>query len=268
MVNIKINRNKMYKPIDLSGFPKEREQKLREINRYSLFEVMLYRSNLWGHTHRVLWLVEEILSAAEKCLKLDSTKARILALVHDDEEMITGDIPAGVKAAMSEEEKQQMWEDEKNAADTLAQKYPKEIDGYNYRAMLKHSADKDCIEAQLVSYLDKIDAYCESLHELFAGNISFLRSVVFYEKALPAFPIKYPALKPLFESQDSVLSSFRSTLPTNPVKVKDYVHLNKLHTEGSLIASTDFVFYNIWKEVVMEHGGRDQLLKQREYLPK
>jgi 5'-deoxynucleotidase YfbR-like HD superfamily hydrolase len=258
----------MFKPIDLSVFPKEREQKLKEINRYSLFEVMLYRSNLWRHCYRVLWLAEEILPAAQKYLNLDPEKVRILALVHDDEEMITGDIPAGVKAVMSVEQQKKMWQEEKNAADTLAQKFPKEIEGYNYRSLLKHSADKDCIESQLVSYLDKLDAYCESLHELFAGNISFLRSVLFYERTLPQFPVKYPALGPLFQSKDSVLVLFKNPLPTTKVQVRDYTHLNKIHTEKSLRVEVDFPFYNAWRKIVIEKGGKDWLLTQKEFLSK
>ncbi|MCC2631215.1 MAG: hypothetical protein K0S38_1024, partial [Candidatus Paceibacter sp.] len=82
----------MFKPIDLSVFPKEREEKLKAINRYSLFEKMMYRSSVWNHTHRVLWLAEELIPIAVKYVKLDANKVRVLALVHDDEEMITGDI--------------------------------------------------------------------------------------------------------------------------------------------------------------------------------
>lgn len=259
------------KPIDLSVFPKEREQALKEIYRYSLFEVMLYRSNIWEHCHRILWLAEEILPTIQKYISIDSEKVRVLAMVHDDEEMITGDIPAGVKAAMSPEEQKKMWKNEKNAADILAKKYPKEVAGYSYRALLTNSAEKDCVEAQLVSYLDKLDAYCESLHEVLAGNINFLRAALFYERALFSFPIKYPALKPLFVSSDASLFLFKNQYPTTKLPVKNYVHFNKPHTDASLSAKTDFPFYNVWRKVILKRAGKDgkqYLLKQREFLPK
>ena len=90
-----------FAPIDLSAFPAERERTLKSIYRYRMFETILYRSNLWMHSLRMLWLVEEMSSLAQKHLSVDIEKARAMALVHDDAEIITGDIQAGVKALMS-----------------------------------------------------------------------------------------------------------------------------------------------------------------------
>jgi 5'-deoxynucleotidase YfbR-like HD superfamily hydrolase len=256
----------MFKPIDFSAFPKEREEKLKQIYRYSLFEHMMYRSSVWDHTHRVLWLAEEILPIAEKYLKLDVEKVRALALVHDDEEMITGDIPGGVKFAMSEEEKKKLLEKENIAADELAQKYPKEVHGYSYRALLKHSAHKDCLEAQLVSYLDKADAYGESLHELYAGNSGFLLSVVFYDRVLQTFAVRYPNLQPLLSAKGLTSALLLTPLPTNKIETKNYTHFNKAHSKESLLAETDIPFYNIWRRVILERGGEKYLLDQKEFL--
>jgi len=180
----------MFRPIDLSVFPKERERALQSIYRYGMFEVVFYRSNLSMHTRRVLWLIEELLPLAEKLLTLDSEKARILALVHDDAEIITGDVQAGVKARMSVSELKAVAKAEEQAIQELAKKSPAVVHGYSYKKLLLHALKKDCVEAQLVSYVDKIDAHCESLHEVLAGNINLLPSVMFYVNALTLFPQK------------------------------------------------------------------------------
>ncbi len=255
----------MYKEIDLTLFPKEREEKLKQIYRYQYFNVMYYRSDLWMHTHRVLWLLEEIIPLAKKSINFDTEKARALALVHDDPEMLTGDIQAIVKLRMTKEEKDKMEEDDLRAIDELTKNYPKEVNGYNYRELLRHSAKKDCIEAKLVSYVDKIDAYCESLHDLYAGNLSLLRSVVFYANSIPLFPFKYPELKSMLESKDSTLTFITDQISPGEINFENYKDLSKPHTMESLEINNDFPFYKTWKRIVVERGHTDWLIDQKEF---
>lgn len=259
----------MFQKIDLTIFPPEREKQLKEIYRYSMFETLMYRSNLWMHTHRVLWLVEDLLPLAQKHFNIDPEKARILALVHDDAEMITGDVQAGHKARMTKEELKEVEDSEARALETLAESYPKTVHGYVYKDLLAHALNKDCIEAQLVSYADKVDAQCESHHEILAGNISMLRSVNFYTNALTLFPNKFPDLVPLLQSKESPLTYLMDVVSPERVEIKRYTHLNKPHTKESLEIETDFPFYNTWRKLVKEKGGdegMDWMLKQRENL--
>lgn len=255
----------MYREIDLSIFPSDREMKLKEIYRYSFFDVVYYRSNLWMHTHRVLWLLEELMPIAKKYIEFDEEKARALALVHDDPEMLTGDIQAIVKSRMTKEEQTKMEEDDMKAIDEIAKSYPEFINGYSYRELLKHSAKKDCIEAKLVSYVDKMDAYCESLHELYAGNLSLLRSVVFYANALPLFPIKFPELKEMLSSKESTLTFITDQISPGEIKYENYKNFNKPHSAESLEINTDFPFYKTWKDIVIKKGKIDWLVKQKEF---
>ena len=68
------------------------------ITRFSLYKVMFYRSNLFNHAWHVAWLVDEIAPfAMKKFPQFDSEKAQMLALVHDDAEIIIGDIQAGLE---------------------------------------------------------------------------------------------------------------------------------------------------------------------------
>lgn len=257
----------MYKEIDLTVFPPERRQKLESIYRYRYFEVLLYRSNLWMHTHRVLWLLEEVVPLAKKYLDFDLEKARVYALVHDDAEIVTGDIQAIEKARMSLDEQKEYEKKEAEAIEALVANYPKEIGGYSYRELLEHAMNKDCIEAQLVSYLDKVDAYCETLHEIYAGNMSLLRSVVFYSSTLPLFPIKYPALKEFLSSKESPFTYLSDQISPFEIRAENYKYLNKPHTVESMNKDVDFPFYKEWKRIVVEKGHIDWLIKQKEFIP-
>lgn len=254
----------LYREIDLNIFPKERQNKLESIFRYNFFDTMFYRSNLWEHSHRVLWLLEEIAPIAKKYINFDIEKARIYALVHDDAEMITGDIQAIVKARMTKDELKELEKKDSEAVSKLATEYPENINGYSYKSLLNEAIHKNSIESKLVSYLDKLDAFCESLHDLYAGNLSLLRSVVFYSMTLPSFPRKYPELKELLESKESTLTFINDQISPYEIKFEKYKNFGKPHTELSIHNNTDFPFYKTWKEIIISRGKIDWLIKQRE----
>lgn len=221
------------------------------------------------HAQRVLWLLEELLPLAQTFYFVNVEKARVQALVHDDAEMITGDYQAGHKARMSAEELAKIAQGEKEAVEQLSKKYPQIINGYNYQELLLHALNKDCIEAQLVSYIDKIDAQCESLHEVLAGNIQLLRSIMFYVNVLTSFPKKFPELSLLLASKESPLTYLTDVAFPQRAETKRYIHLTKLHTKESLMIETDFPFYNTWRKLIIEKGGEEGmgwLINQKEYL--
>lgn len=259
----------MYKDIDFSHFPKEREEKLKSIYRYAIFDTMLYRSNLWMHTHRVLWLLEDVLPFAQKYLDLDPEKARAIALVHDDAEMITGDVPVGHKIRMNKDELAVLVSNEAAAITELAAMYPQELHGYPYETLLLHSLHKDCIEAQLVSFIDKVDAFCEDFHELYAGNVSIIRSIMLYTDLFAHFAEKFPALKELLVQKDHPLIYLKDRIRPMQIESKRYTDHSKPYTKETLNFESDFPFYNRWRAVVIAKGGEEGLswlLDQKEYL--
>jgi 5'-deoxynucleotidase YfbR-like HD superfamily hydrolase len=258
----------MYKDIDFTVFPPERKEKLEEIYRYHSFDTFLYRSNLWMHSYRVLWLLEALIPLAQKHFTFDIEKARILALVHDDAEMVTGDILAGAKARMTPEQLDALQIQEENAVKDLIKIYPKEVHGYTYGNLLLHAARKDCIEAKLVSYTDKLDAYCESMHEVLAGNLTLLTSAIFYVDTMALFPKKFPELAPLLSSKESPLTYLNDRISPLNIEAKRYKQLNRPYTKESISIETDFPFYNTWKKIVIEKGNTDWLINQKEYWPK
>ena len=258
-----------FENIDLSAFPSERERSLKEIYRYGKFKTMFYRSNLWDHSKRVLWIVEDLLPIASKYLNIDPNKARTLALVHDDPEIITGDMPGDHKTKMSAAEALEHDKKEEAAIKELSQKYLQEINGYSYEDLLLHALKKDCPEAWLVSYADKLDAYGESMHDLLAGNYILLWSVMFYVRTFMNFEKKFPELAPMLAGTESLLINPKSQVPPYEFHPDTYLLFGKPHTSESIKSDTDFPLYNTWKKIVLGRGGEsslEYLTKQKEFL--
>lgn len=247
------------RPIDLSIFPLAREQGLKSVERYVKFDVMFYRSNLWQHTQRVLWITEHLIPTAQKYFEFDPEKARALALVHDDPEIITGDTPGDYKTKMTAEEVQAHELQEMQAIEELARIYPQTVHGYSYKELLMHALKKDCPETWLVSYADKLDAYGETMHDILAGNHLLLWSLVFYTRVFMSFPKKFPELTHFLESTESPFTNPKNLLPPDNFKTDTYTKLGKPHTAESLRLVTDFPVYDAWKEIVLNRGGEEGL---------
>ncbi len=230
---------------------------------------MYYRSNLWMHSWRMFWLVEALAPLAQKYLKgIDMEKARILALVHDDAEIVFGDIQSSARVYMSAEELAKTEQAEADAIEELCKTYPKEVHGYDYKELLTSMLHKSTIEAQLVSYVDKLDAYNESLHELFAGNISLLESIMFYAHAFAQFSAKYPALKEFMSDKTSPLTYLDDRTWRYPGSRHRNTRLWWPYTKETIGEVTAFPFYNEWKRIVIERGGKEGmewLTKQKEF---
>ncbi|MBV9159502.1 MAG: HD domain-containing protein [Candidatus Kaiserbacteria bacterium] len=245
-----------YAPIDLSAFPPEREEKLRSIKRYSMFKEMRYRSDVWSHARRVFWLAETLLPLAQRYTPLDAEKVRTLALVHDDAEMLTGDIQAGAKARMTKAELKTIEENEERAIQELAKRYPTHVNNYEYVALLRHALHKDCAEAHFVSVMDKLDAYGESMHEIYSGNMTLLGSLLFYTRMMSRYPYIYPELHDFLEAKEHPLIRELGPLPVDGrIGGAEFIHFGKPHTEETIRVETRFPFYDAWRELVIQRGG-------------
>jgi len=81
--------------INFEGF-NGRDKKLRDIIRFNMerFTPMFYRTNLLLHSQRVYLLVRDIMPVILPVYddELNAEKALTLALIHDDAEIITGDV--------------------------------------------------------------------------------------------------------------------------------------------------------------------------------
>lgn len=251
----------MFKEIDFSGF-KGRDEKLKKIMRYNMDRrtPMFYRTNLLLHSQRVGVLLGDIINDVIIVYgaEFNSVKALTLALVHDDAEIVTGDIQLYYKDRMSDEELDKIHDDELRGIHILCSLWPAEINGFKYKSLLMNALKKNCFEAQIVSYCDKADAFCECLHEIYAGNRKFIGPARAYIHKIREFPVKFSLLKKILFGKHPLLS-FPKDLDLERI-----VEKGKFHTLESLGLKTGILHYDRWKELTIENFGEDVLLDVKE----
>lgn len=242
---------------ELSNFP-GREAALRKITRYSIMPRMFYRSNLWTHARRVTKIAKAISPLIKRrCPEYDEARTLAIAQVHDDAEMITGDVQAGNKSKMSAQELAELERAERAAVEELACKYPEFLGGYRYKDLLLASIDRGDTEAQAVQFADKLDAFGEALHEIFAGNIVFatepvteygtiILPFVLYSDYFSVFAEKYPRLSFLTEGPDKLIR-----LQTD-ADWKKIASEGRQHTPESLRDPTGNLIYDYWKSMIVD----------------
>lgn len=250
-----------------------REDDLRALSRYDLYEVMLYRTNLHTHSLRTATLVRALSPLAEQAFGIDydPRKAEILALVHDDAEIVFGDIQAGNKSKMTPVQLQEVADAEQAAIYEIAARFPRKVGGYLYIGLLAEAMDHSSLESQVVSYADKYDALGEALHEIYAGNPHFTTNVIneygriptppeYYNGYFGTFPDKFPAMQPLLELPFPMLE---------PVTLKDYSRIitgRQLHARETIHLPVGDHHYDTWKQIILADGV-DEVVRDL-YIPK
>lgn len=255
-----------FSPILLQGFD-GRERALEQIKRYvhHITPVMFYRTNDLIHSRRVLWHLEDavpdIVSVYEKKFNIDF--ARTLAKVHDDVEILSGDVQLVDKETMGAVELEELSRKEKMFIPRIVEMYNSIANGFDYAELLASAKMKDCLEAQFVSFFDKFDGFGESLHEIFAGNYHFLLPAGGndgqrggYVRRLNEFPTKYPTMKDFFQQ-------FSHYLPT-PFDFKTAAKQGTPHTKDSIIQEREYPPYERWKITIIKQEGIELLVTRVE----
>lgn len=225
---------------------------------------MFYRTNDFIHSQRVLWHLEEAIPDIQRVYgnMFDIGFARTLALVHDDAEILTGDVQLYDKERMGREELQALAQGEKAAIPKMIQKYGARANGYNYKELLTAAKEKDRLEAQFVSFFDKFDGAGEAWHEVWAGNQHFVVPACEhkhdggYVRRLLEFTTKYPAMARFFER-------FPDYIP-EPFDFASVAKQSNPHTADSLQNDSGYPPYERWKRTIMKREGVSLLVTRVE----
>jgi len=255
-----------FAPIILSGFH-GREIALAGIKRYvhRIVPTMFYRTNDFLHSRRVLWYLEEAMPDILEVYgaDFDVDFARTLALVHDDIEILIGDITLHDKERMGSGEREDLVKQEGEAILGVVKMYNAVANGFDYKELLTAAKEKKRLEAQFVSFFDKFDAAGEAWHEIWAGNHYFLFIVGGKPgqegglvRRLNEFPIKYPAMAKFFERHPQYLPQ--------PFDFRSAMEQGRPHTEASLQKDSGYPPYESWKRIIMKREGLDFLITQVE----
>lgn len=243
-----------------------RTEELRRITRYSLYPVMFYRSDLLIHSARVWWIIRELNPFAAEAFggRYDPRRAELLALVHDDAEIIMGDIQAGNKSKMTKQQLEEVASLEEEATRQISRRFPKTIAGYNYQQLLKEAYTHASLEAQVLQYADKFDGLGEALHELYAGNQSWTVNVVnqygriplptdYYRVYFERFLDKYPDMKPMLALDCPWFRQIKV------VDAKTIASIHSLHTADSIRQPSGCQPYDLWRETHFKYASSQEM---------
>lgn len=250
---------------ELGEFP-GREEALRQVTRFHIFNPMFYRSNDAIHSRRVHNILRHIMPFVRRRMpNFDESLAEALALVHDDAEIITGDEQAGNKANMTPEQLAEVKRRELAAIEELAERFPKTLGRFNYRELLLDACEKKSIECKTMQFADKFDGLGEALHEIEAGNVTFAMPVTtkygvvpiaprFYGDFFRRFASLYPEVGFLTEGSRRLIDL--ETLATNDWKTRSF-H-GTLHTRESLLQQTWIQPYELWKKILLSDKDEEE----------
>ena len=267
-----------YQDVLFHGFDNRRERNV-SVKRWRLFDTMFYRTNLEDHGEMVAWVVAEMLPYARKAfpryLTVEREKeALTLALVHDDHEPVSiyKDVSSFEKAHLNPKQLELFNGEEERAIRELVAGNPTLVNGFVYRDLLWAAQKKDQIVSQLVSYGDKVVGFGEAMHEVYAGNDSFVeeevdglrnRPVERYRSILLARHDKFPLLGPLFNYKHPFLN-----LPQR-IDVAEIARGGSPHSIESFRNTTGHAMYDHWRKVILERGGfkgLEMLVRQKEFI--
>jgi 5'-deoxynucleotidase YfbR-like HD superfamily hydrolase len=195
----------------------------------------------------------------------DDKKAQLIALHHDNHEIVLegGDIPLQLKLMMNEQESNDLRQKELSAIDMMSHFDPKKVKGYEYKQLSLHAVYKDCIEAQFVSFVDKVDGYCEAIHEVLAGNTIFLEPIINYDfKSFGDLLGKFPLLEKSFNSNHEF---FKFQVVDLKGFFKDGAIGSHPHDSESIKRKTEIHHYEFWKQISINNFGINSLIKQTEF---
>lgn len=155
---------------------------------------MIHQTNLDMHEARTQALHYQVgyaLLAAG--IRINYLRSSYLLQFHDDQEVVTKDIPTPVKSAMTPEERAKLRAREEKAARALARRYALPQFKALYLELWNEAQAKQTPEAQAADVADKWDALGEVIHEIRCGNKDFLdileRYRILISKRLETSPI-------------------------------------------------------------------------------
>lgn len=229
---------------------------------------MWYRTTVWTHTRRVRNIARRVspIIAARTGVRLDQDLAEAMCTVHDDIELIIGDVQAGDKSKMTAEELEELAHREQDAIETLVDRFPKTVGPYSYRDLLIRVHERQGPESWAQQFADKLDGFGEGMHELFAGNPRFATAVStqFGELPLPCdyytryfrekFARLFPEVRFLVEGPDALITVPERT--DSPALARN----GSRHTVASLQRPTGFQPYDFWRETILAADEAEQTL--------
>lgn len=148
--------------------------RMKFINRWGLMR-NTYTENIQGHSHEVAVLAHALAVIKNTYFSgnVDEARVTVLALLHDSDEIITGDLPTPIKY-YNPDIKKAYKDIEDIAKDKLIEMLPDEMKP-KYEQLIKPQAGEEELW-KIVKYADRISAYIKCIEEEKVGNKEFKKA--------------------------------------------------------------------------------------------
>lgn len=149
--------------------------RMKYVKRWSMMKNM-EEENLQGHSLEVAMIAHCLALIRRDVFKqeCDPDKIAVIAIYHDAEEILTGDMPTPIKY-MNKNIFEAFHSIELNARDKLLEELPSEI-REEYEGIF-YSSEWDKEEYKIVKAADRLAAYIKCLSETKLGNTEFKRAM-------------------------------------------------------------------------------------------
>ncbi|MDD2907274.1 MAG: HD domain-containing protein [Candidatus Gracilibacteria bacterium] len=189
-------------------------ENLMNTQRFPEFKLLTH-DNIFAHQVRLSNIVRELSYFFDEINFHGHFQTRInvgylfsLALVHDDTEGINPlkDIPTNLKNSLSDKSKKILYEIEKSCIDVLSNhqiEHLKDFSKDELRGLYFDAESKTSLEGQLLSYLDKVDGFLFTLHEIYNGNTGLIiafNNYINILKSIKEDKNKYPMIRFLIDA--------------------------------------------------------------------
>lgn len=220
---------------------------------------MYYRTNVSIHVQRMKVIAKEIAEILQKeWISIDIEHLLNLVEVHDDEEIITGDLVSPKKSAFTQAEKEAFEEKCNKAQIEIIKEFWNLFEGELYEKLVKEEKEGSSLYFFILKYIDKLEANMEVCHEIFAGNQEFLElKNITLGIDVSSFGYSYENAWIWLNKLISFLKISREQLekydifnlgnPIIPENIK-----GNLHTEESLQKDTPYAPYNARKRYLLK----------------
>jgi len=148
--------------------------RMKFINRWGLMR-NTYTENIQGHSHEVAVLAHALAVIKNTYFggNVDEARVTLLALLHDSDEIITGDLPTPIKY-YNPDIKKAYKEIEEVAKDKLIEMLPDEMKP-KYEGLIKPQDGEEELW-MIVKYADRLSAYIKCIEEEKVGNKEFKKA--------------------------------------------------------------------------------------------
>jgi len=148
--------------------------RMKFINRWGLMR-NTYTENIQGHSHEVAILAHSLAVIKNTYFggNVDEAKVAVLALYHDSDEIITGDLPTPIKY-YNPDIKKAYKDIEEIAKEKLLEMLPDELKP-SYEKVIKPQQGEEELW-MLVKNADRLSAYIKCIEEEKAGNKEFKKA--------------------------------------------------------------------------------------------